>query len=234
MRLPCFGFVIGIALASFAAAAETDAQQGAPPEPARIAGAIRSFDPAMRVLTVQTRDRKDVSVALAQDFRVMYQVNLFLTDLQPGDYVGATILKGSNGAARALEVHVFPGDLRGAGEGLYPAGESNPNRAVVNGTVAAVTSTAPNRGSIDLSYRGSAPDADGLCSGRAPADPSAGCQGRTTVEIVPGIPIIALREGDESLLVPGAAVLLSVAAGEGGALRASRLSVERDGVKPIF
>lgn len=234
MRLPRVAIIVATAFVASAAAAETVAQQGAPSEPTRIAGAIRSFDSATRALDVETRDRKEVSVALAPDLRVMYQANLTLPDLKPGAYVGATILKSSNGSARALEVHVFPDDLRGAGEGLYPSGESNPNRAVVNAAVTAVTSTAPNRGSIDLSYRGAAPGADGLCSGRAPADSALGCQGRQTVEIVPGIPIIALKEGDERLLVPGAAVLLSVAAGEDGALRSSRLSVEKDGVKPIF
>ncbi len=57
---------------------------------------------------------------------------------------------------------------------------------------------------------------------------------RVEVQIVPGVPIIALVVGDESLLVPGAAISLSVVSAADGTLASSRLTVEKDGVKPIL
>ena len=226
-------YAAGAIFAAFVAS-PTAAQTAPPAGPSRVGGTIQSYDPLSRMLSVATRDHKSVSVALEPNLRVMYQADLALSDLTAGEYVGVTTLKTASGL-RALEIHVFPGEFRGAAEGVSSEGDASSNRAVVNGTISAVTSAAANRGSISLSYHGAATTADGSCGGRAaPAAAGAGCSGQETVEVVPGIPIIALMDGDESLLVPGAAVLLSASAGENGELRSSRLSVEKDGVKPIM
>jgi hypothetical protein len=46
--------------------------------------------------------------------------------------------------------------------------------------------------------------------------------------------VIALMLGDETLLVPGAAVLVTANTTPEGTLEAARLTVEKDGVKPVL
>ena len=202
------------------------------PSSQRIKGKIDAYDPVTRTLSVTTNDKKAVSITLEADVRVIYDVKRTLNDIKAGDFVGSATLKTADGKLRAREVHVFPNSMRGAGEGQYPASDANPNRSMMNATVAEVMSVAANKGSIKLSYRGGNVAADGTCSGRAGS--GAGCTGEAEIQIVPGVPIIALVVGDESLLVPGAAVSLSVVSTTDGALASSRLTVEKDGIKPIL
>jgi hypothetical protein len=162
---------------------------------------------------------------------VIYDARLKLTDLKTGDFIGSTTLKSSDGKLRAQEVHVFPDSMRGAGEGQYPIGEASPNRLMTNATVAQVTAAAANRGTITLNFRGAAAAADGSCTGRAA---SGGCTGNAEIIVAPGIPVIGIIVGDESLLVPGMAVSVSAMTGADGTLQSSRLTVEKDGMKPIL
>lgn len=202
------------------------------PSSQRIKGKIDAYDPVARALSVTTSDKKSVSVTLEPDLRVIYDARRTLNDIKAGDFIGSATLKAADGKLRAQEVHIFPDTMRGAGEGQYATSDTNPSRAMTNATVAEVQSVAANRGSIKLTYRGGATAPDGSCTGRAGS--GAGCTGETEIQIVPGVPIIALVMGDESLLVPGAAVSLSVISTTDGALASSRLTVEKDGVKPIL
>jgi hypothetical protein len=202
------------------------------PTAQRIRGKIEAYDPATRMLNITTIDKKPILVALEPDVRVIYDARLKLTDIKQGDFIGSTTLRMADGKLRAQEVHVFPDAMRGAGEGQYPASDANPNRLLTNATVAEVASVAANKGSIKLTYRGAAAAADGTCSGRAAS--GAGCTGSAEIVIVPGIPVIAIMLGDESLLVPGAAVSVSAMSAAGGTFQSSRLTVEKDGVKPIL
>lgn len=202
------------------------------PSAQRIKGKIDAYDPATRALRVATGDKKSVSITLEADVRVIYDARRTLNDIKAGDFIGTATLKAADGKLRAQEVHVFPDSMRGAGEGQCATSDANPNRAMTNATVAEVNGVAANKGSLKLTYRGGAAATDGSCTGRAGS--GAGCTGEAEIQIVPGVPIIALIVGDESLLVPGAAVSLSVVSTTDGTLASSRLTVEKDGVKPIL
>ena len=119
------------------------------------------------------------------------------------------------------------------GEGQYPMGEAS-NRIMTNATVAGVTAAAPNNGTLKVTYRGATAAADGSCGGHASAAGSTGCTGDAEIVVAPGIPVIGLMLGDETLLVPGAAVSLVATTTPEGTLQATRLTVEKDGVKPIL
>lgn len=203
----------------------------APPSQ-RIKGKIEAYDPIARSLSVTISTKKAVSVMLEPDLRVIYDAKRTLNDIKTGDFIGSATIRSADGTLRAQEVHIFPDSMRGAGEGQYATSDANPNRAMTNATVAQVTSVAANKGSIKLTYRGGVANADGSCTGRA--GNAAGCTGEAEIQVVPGVPIIALVVGDESLLVPGAAVSLSAVSRADGALASSRLTVEKDGVRPIL
>ncbi len=202
------------------------------PAAQRIRGTIEAYDPATRMLNITTADKKPLLVALESDVRVLYDARLKLNDIKSGDFIGSTTLKAGDGKFHAQEVHVFPDSMRGAGEGQYPAGDSSSNRQMTNATVAEVTAVAANKGTIALKYRGASAAPDGTCTGRATS--GSGCDGQVEILIAPGIPIIGLMVGDESLLVPGSAVSISAMPLSDGTLKCSRLTVEKDGVKPIL
>jgi hypothetical protein len=202
------------------------------PASQRLKGKIDAYDPTTRTLSITTTDKKSMFVTLEPDVRVIYDVKRTLNDIKVGDFIGSATLKMADGKLRAQEVHVFPDSMRGAGEGQYAASGANPNRATTNATVAEVKSAAGNKGSIKVNYRGGTTTGDGTCTGHAGGG-AAACTGEAEIQIVPGVPIIARMLGDESLLVPGAAVSLSVVSKADGALASSRLTVEKDGVKPI-
>jgi hypothetical protein len=212
------------------AAAPTTAQ----PAPQRIKGTIDAFDPVARTLSV-TSGKTAMSIALPANLRVITNQKRRLADIKQGDFIGAAALKNADGKLHAQQVTVFPEELRGMGEGQYPMGDATSNRLMTNATVAEVQSVAANKGTLKVNYHGATAAADGACGGRAAAATTGtGCTGAADIVVSPGIPVIALMLGDESLLVPGAAVSLIVNTGPDGTLQATRLTVEKDGVKPIL
>ncbi len=107
---------------------------------------------------------------------------------------------------------------------------------MTNATVEGVTASAPNNGTLEshLSRRHSG------CGRQAAADMriaagSTGCTGDAEIVVAPASRVIGLMLGDETLgLVPGAAVSLIATTTPEGTLQATRLTVEKDGVKPIL
>jgi len=223
--------LVGVLAATVLPALADNPAPSVAPTAQRVRGKIEAYNPDTRTLSVATSTKTTVAVTLEPDLRVIYDARLKLTDLKTGDFIGSTTLKAADGKLRAQEVHVFPDGMRGAGEGQYPTSDANPNRLMTNATVAQVVAAAANRGTITVNFRGATAAADGSCSGRAA---SGGCTGNADVIISPGIPIIAIMVGDESLLVPGMAVSVSAMTGTDGTLQSSRLTVEKDGVKPIL
>jgi hypothetical protein len=202
------------------------------PSAQRVRGKIEAYDPSTRVLNITRSDKRLLLVSLEPDVRVIYDARLKLTDIKAGDFIGSTTLKTADGKLHAQEVHVFPDSMRGAGEGQYPASDANPNRLMTNATVAEVTTIAANKGTITLTFRGASGAADGSCTGHAGS--GTGCKGNAAILVAPGIPIIGLMIGDEALLVPGMAVSVSAMPSPDGTLQSSRITVEKDGVKPIL
>lgn len=63
------------------------------------------------VLSVKTRDGKDLKVELSDKATVAAVQAIKLSDIKPGDAVGATTKPGPNNTLTALEVHVFPATM---------------------------------------------------------------------------------------------------------------------------
>jgi hypothetical protein len=200
----------------------------------RVKGTIAAFDPATGTLSVDTPDHKTVSLALQAATRVVYDQRRRLADIKAGDFVGVGALRGADGKLRAQQVVVFPESMRGVGEGQYPMGDPASNRLMTNASVVNVAGYTSANGSLELSYKGATANPDGSCSGRASAAGGAGCTGTADIAIAKGVPVIAIVAGDQSLLVPGAAVLALVHAAADGSITCPALTVEKDGVKPLL
>ncbi len=121
-----------------------------PPSPSRVRGTIASVDGD--VLSVKSRSGEDVKLRMTGDLRVVGIIKIALSDIKLGSFVGATTVPGPDGSQNAVEVHVFPEDMRGTGEGSRPY-DLRPNSTMTNATVA--ETVAGNDGqTLMIKYKG--------------------------------------------------------------------------------
>jgi hypothetical protein len=192
-----------------------------PPAQSRIRAIVVSF--SAPTLTVKTDAGDTVALTVPTDLRIMANATATLADIKPGDFVGSAADKGPDGKLHAEEVHIFPEAMRGTGEGHRPMGP-DPNRSMTNGTVSA----APPDPEARTMTNGTVSAASGDSSRTITIQYDGGVQ---EIEVGPDVPIITLVVGDASLLKPGAEVSI-VAVQKDGGLVATRLTAEKDGVKP--
>ncbi len=84
-------------------------------------------------------DTGTVNVKLTQPVHVFNQVPSTLAAVKDSTFIGVTTVKQPDGTERATEIHVFPEELRGLGEGsrmMAPDTSSNARR-MTNGNVSA-------------------------------------------------------------------------------------------------
>ncbi|HXZ54525.1 MAG TPA: hypothetical protein VEF92_02105 [Burkholderiales bacterium] len=184
----------GLMLASAVATAQA---------PMRIRGTITSLDGDM--LSVKTRDGKDLKVSLAPNFAVAAAKAVTLADFKPGSYVGSTAKKNAAGQLVASEVHRLPPT---APPGHTPW-DTSPGDTMTNANVASVVKAAGGN-ELTLEYKG----------------------GTQKILVPDGTPIVDFVPGDRSLLVPGATVFVAATMGADGKIAAPRVAVSKDGVKP--
>jgi hypothetical protein len=172
----------------------------------RIRGTITALDG--QVLTVTTREGPQVKIKLDDKYTVGAVKNVDMAAIAPGTYVGIAAAPVPGGGWRALEVLLLPEAARGSGEGHYDW-DLAPGSSMTNATVtAAVNSTDGHK--VNLKYK----------------------DGSVDIVIPEGTPLVTPTTGDRSDVKPGAAVLLGAAKAADGSLTATRLTVEKDGVKP--
>src|SRR5437762_680320 len=104
-----------------------------PPSPTRVRGTIEGVDGD--VLAVKSRSGEDFKLHMASDMRLVGITKISLSDIKVGSFVGATTVPGPDGSQNAVEVHVFPEEMRGTGEGSRPF-DLRPNSTMTNATVA--------------------------------------------------------------------------------------------------
>ena len=92
------------------AAAVTEAQM-----PMRVRGTITALDG--NVLSVKTREGKDIKVELSDKTAVAAVQAVKLADIKPGDAVGTATRRAGGGSLTALEVHVLPANMPIPNEG---------------------------------------------------------------------------------------------------------------------
>jgi hypothetical protein len=185
---------------------------------AGLAPAARAQTPAMRVrgviaghdgdsLTVTTRDGGTVKVLLLKDTGVVAIVPAKLDDIRKGSFIGTAAVPGPNGTLVALEVHVFPEELRGLGEGHRPF-DLQPESTMTNGTVGDVTVAAGR--TFTVSYQG----------------------GEKTVTVPADAPIVGLEPTDRGFLAVGEHVIVFGSKQADGPLVATRVLVGKNGLVP--
>src|SRR5260370_719790 len=177
-----------------------------PPTPSRVRGTIEAVDGD--VLSVKSRGGEDVKLRMTADVRVVGIVKISLSDIKVGSFIGTTTVPGPDGGANAVEVHVFPEDMRGTGEGSRPY-DLRPNSTMTNATVA--QAVAGNDGqTLTVKYK----------------------DGEKKVAVSPDTPVVTYVPADKTDLKAGAKIIAFVKQLPDGSFESNRISVGRDGLTP--
>ena len=206
MNLRRFTFKRPLIAVAMVAASSLSAIAQQAPTPSRVRGTIEGIDGDM--LSVKSRSGEDVKLHMTADMRVVDVVKISLADVKVGSFVGATTVPGPDGIATAVEVHVFPEEMRGTGEGSRPY-DLRPNSTMTNATVA--ESVAGNDGhTLLVKYK----------------------DGEKKVVVAPETPVVSFVPGDKSELKAGAKVIAFMKQLPDGSYESSRISVGLDGLTP--
>ena len=196
MRAPALAIAM---LAAGSAFAQT------PTPPVGVRGAITAVTPDM--MTVHTTRGQDLSIKLSKDTQVRGVTLANIADINAGSYIGVAAIPQPDGVQKALEVHVFPPDMNGAGQG-HRAWDLSPNSTMTNGTVGDLV--AANGRTMTLSYKG----------------------GEKKIMVPEDVPIVNLVPGDRSLLAVGVKVVLFAKKNDDGSLSAGFVSAGENGITP--
>jgi hypothetical protein len=177
------------------------------PPTVRIRGTIEAVDGAM--LSIKSRDGTDMKVRVTDNVAVFGVAKTELSEIKVGSYIGVTAMPEPDGTQKAVAVHLFPENQRGAAEGFRPW-DQRPGSTMTNATVAETVKGVDGQ-NILVKYK----------------------DGEKKVVVPPDTPIVSFVAGDKSELKPGAKIIIfSASKKEDGTLEAARVNVGRDGITP--
>jgi hypothetical protein len=177
------------------------------PPTVRIRGTIEAADGPL--LTVKSREGAELKVRVTDNVVVFGVAKTAISEIKPGSYIGVSAMPEPDGTQKALAVHIFPENQRGAAEGFRPW-DLRPNSTMTNATVAETVAGTDGQ-KILVKYK----------------------DGEKKVVVPPDTPIVTFVAGDKSELKPGAKIIIfSAARKEDGTLEAARVNVGRDGIMP--
>ena len=180
---------------------------GQQPQTVRIRGTIEAVDGP--VLSIKSREGTDMKVRLTDNVAVFGVVKTGLSEIKEGSYIGVTALPEPDGTQKAVAVHIFPENQRGASEGFRPW-DQRAGSTMTNATVAQTVKGTDGQ-NILVKYK----------------------DGEKKVVVPPDTPVVTFVAGDKSELKPGAKIIIFGAAKkEDGTLEAARVNVGRDGITP--
>jgi hypothetical protein len=202
--------VIGALCVAVLASASAPAQD----KPVRVRGTIDQVDGAMMI--VKSREGDTLKVRLADDGKVIALVKASLADIKPNSFVGSTAMPQPDGSWKAVEVHIFPEEMRGTGEGDRPY-DYKPRSTMTNGTVNSVSKSKVNGtvageggSTLTLNYN----------------------DGSKTIDVTPETVIVTYLPGSKEELKAGARIYIPAATRQpDGTLMTARVNVGR-GVAP--
>lgn len=177
--------------ASTSAPAPVSASSTMPTDITPVRGTLASVsDTALTVTTAAGA----VTVAVAAPMHVYKRANSDLTHVNAKSFVGVTSVKQPDGSQVATEIHIFPEDLRGTGEGSYlmtppPDAKDTTRSTMTNGTVGSTVKA----GEAPRMTNGAVANRDGETM---TVDYRGGSQ---TIHVPAGVSVTALEPSTEKL-----------------------------------
>ncbi len=193
--------IAGVMLA--ASVVSASAQQGV-----RLRGTIDKVDG--NVLTLKPTAGATLMLTLLANARIVVVVKASLADIKPGTFLGSAAMPQPDGSQKALELHIFPEEMRGTGEGHRPYAPVA-NSTMTNGTAVGATVAAMDGQIMTVTYKG----------------------GEKKIMVPAGVPIVRYEIGKPGDLKPGAHfTVLSAVKKPDGSFETNRINVGRDGIVP--
>jgi len=199
-------FVSLIASLAIVSAVAAAASAQTPPT-VRIRGTIEAVDGS--ILSIKSREGTDMKVRMTDNVAVFGVAKTELSEIKEGSYIGVTAVPEPDGVQKAVAVHIFPENQRGAAEGFRPW-DQRPNSTMTNATVAQTVKGTDGQ-NILVKYK----------------------DGEKKVVVPPDTPIVTFVAGDKSEVKSGSKIIIFGAVKkEDGMLEANRVNVGRDGITP--
>jgi len=174
----------------------------------RVSGTIEKADG--NVLSLKSSDGAEVNLTLTENAMIIAVVNASMADIKEGTYLGSAAMPQPDGSQKALEVHIFPEQMRGTGEGHRPYAPV-PNSTMTNGAASGATVAGADGSTMVVKYK----------------------DGEKKIVVPPNAPIVRYEIGKKSDLKAGARfTVLAATKKPDGTLEANRINVGRDGVVP--
>jgi hypothetical protein len=174
----------------------------------RISGTIEKADG--NVLSLKSTAGAEVKLTLTENAMIIAVVKGSMADIKEGTFLGSAAMPQPDGSQRALEVHIFPEQMRGTGEGHRPYAPV-PNSTMTNGAASGATVAGVDGSTMVVKYK----------------------DGEKKIVVPPNAPILRYEIGNRGDLKAGARfTVLAATKKPDGTLEANRINVGRDGVVP--
>jgi hypothetical protein len=206
--------------------------------PMNVRGTIAQIDG--NIIDIKERDGGIAKVHLADNAKIVSVAKASLSDIKPGSFIGTAATPGADGKLQAIEVHIFPESMRGAGEGSR-AWDLAPKSSMTNGTAAPKRSSMTN-GTVaqksSMTNGTVAQKSNKVESNKVDSvkgnDVTVNFNGGTkTVTVTSDTKVVTLVPGDRSELKPNAKIFIPAATRTpDGGLEANRVTVGKDGIPP--
>ena len=187
--------------------AATSAAVLAQTPPTRIRGTLEQVDG--NLLTIKARSGEVMKVKVPDNVVLMGVAKASMADIGNGKFIGTTTVGQKDGALVAEEVHIFPENMRGTGEG-HRDWDLRPESKMTNANVAEIKSMGDGR-VMTVQYKG----------------------GEKQVLVTPRTSVVSFEPASRSDLKPGAGVFVNNAERQAdGTYTAPRVNVGLKGQIP--
>src|SRR4249920_1028997 len=116
----------------------------------RVRGTIEKADG--NVLSLKSSDGADLKLTLTDNAMIVAVVSASMADIKEGTFLGSAAMPQPDGSQKALEVHIFPEQMRGTGEGHRPYAPV-PNSTMTNGSASGATVAGVDGSTMTLKYK---------------------------------------------------------------------------------
>jgi hypothetical protein len=174
--------------------------------PMRIRGTLEKLEG--QNLTIKDRSGQTLNVKLADNFMVVGIFKGSVADIGSGKFIGTTTVGERDGALVAHEVHIFPENMRGTGEGHYDW-DLKPKSKMTNANVAKIVKMAGDQ-VMTVQYKG----------------------GEKQILVTKDTVVVTYKPVDKGELKPGAPVFVIAQKQPDGSLTAARVNVGMNGQVP--